>query len=115
MTGVRHGEEGIVTDISKFKPIGTMFCKEYKSKADFYIEPASDDAPRQLHVIYEKGGHNGQREFIAGIRGDWSERDVRDFIFWPMNEEAPYPIWEVPARSHGSDELFRWWSGEKPS
>jgi hypothetical protein len=33
-----------------------------------------------LVVHYERGGHNGAPEFIAGIPDDWSEENVIDLI-----------------------------------
>jgi hypothetical protein len=62
-------------------------------------------------VRYVKGGYQGQPEFAAAIPDDWSEPEVMDLVLWPMkSQDAPYPAWEVPARAHGSDELFRWWA-----
>jgi hypothetical protein len=95
------------------KSIGSMFCKQYKSEAQFFIDESDPSRRRHLFVQYAKGGYGGALEFAAAIPDSWSEQDVMDLIFWPMNPKAPYPAWEVPARAFGSVELFRW-ANEKP-
>jgi hypothetical protein len=96
------------------KPIGTIpKVPQYDTQADFFIrtEPSGE---RLLVVRYDKGDHEGLREFRSAIPDDWTEAEVLDFIFWPTKPGAPYPAWEIPARAFGSHALFRWWKGELP-
>jgi hypothetical protein len=68
-----------------------------------------------LVVHYDKGGHNGAPEFVAGIPDGWSEENVIDLILRPLEDaNTQYPAWEVPARVYNCGSLFRWWAGEKP-
>ena len=98
-------------DVSKLKPIGSSYCKQYQSEAKFYIDEAHASGMRHLVVVYE----NGRPDFLAGIPDDWDEQAVQDLIFWPMKDpNAPYPAWEVPARAFGSDTLYALWSGGSP-
>ena len=102
-------------DASTLKPIGSAHCPQYKTEAKFYIDAAHKPGHRHLVVHYEKGGHDGAPEFVAGIPDDWSEENVIDLLLWPMKDpDAPYPPWEVPARAYGSEMLFRWWAAERP-
>lgn len=97
------------------KLIASLHCREYTTDAKLYIE---DTLPGQRHLVaeYETGGYGGAPEFAAAIPNDWSDEDVIDLILWPMKSpSAPYPAWEVPARAYGSETLFRWWAGERPS
>ena len=92
-------------DVSNQKLVGSMFCKQYKTEAKFYIQTCS--AGRELRVAYD----NGRPEFATEIRDSWTEQDVLDLIFWPMEDRGHrYPAWEVPARVYGSWSLFRWWA-----
>jgi hypothetical protein len=100
---------------SNLRLIASLYCKQYKTEAKFYIDDAHPSGRRHLVVHYETGGYAGAREFAAAIPDGWGEKDVMDLLLWPMKSpRAPYPAWEVPARGHGSPELFRWWKGEKP-
>jgi hypothetical protein len=64
--------------------------------------------------VYEKGGHDGASEFVAGIPDDWSEENVIDLILPPLKDaNAQFPAWEVPARAYNWEILFRWWAGVK--
>jgi hypothetical protein len=90
-------------DVSKLRFLCSSFCKQYQSKAEFYIDEATIPGFRHLVVIYEKGGYRGRPDFEASIPADWTEQTVQDLIFWPMKDpKAPYPAWEVPARVHGN-------------
>ncbi len=101
-----------------WKPIGSMFCKQYQTEVQFYIDEAHASGKRHLVARYEKPPENlfGRDTFMAGIPDNWREEDVIDLILWPMKDDsnAPYPAWEVPARAYNSPTLFRWWAGEKP-
>jgi hypothetical protein len=99
----------------KLKPIGEMYCKQYKTDAQFFIEDDHPSGRRHLIVRYATGGHGGAPEFAAAIPAHWTDQDViNDFLLWPMKHpNAPYPTWEVPARAYGSPTLFRFWAGEK--
>jgi len=58
---------------------------------------------------------NGCPEFAVASPHDMTEQEIQnEWLLWPMKPDAPYPKWEVPTRSHGSDMLYRWWAGEKP-
>jgi hypothetical protein len=97
-------------DVSKMKFICSSFCRQYESDAKFYIDEAHSSGVRQLVVVYDKG-----KEFAAGIPRGWTDRDVENLILWPMKDPAaPYPAWEVPARSYASPMLFAWWQREIP-
>jgi hypothetical protein len=102
----------MMTDARKL--IGSVYCKQYKTDANFYIDEAHPSGQRHLVVQYEKGGYQGDPEFAAAIPDDWNEEELHNLMLEPMNPKAPYPAWEVPARAFGSDTLFRWWAGEKP-
>jgi hypothetical protein len=100
--------------VSKLRFLCSSFCKQYQSKAEFYIDEATIPGFRHLVVIYEKGGYRGRPDFEASIPADWTEQTVQDLIFWPMKDpRAPYPAWEVPARVHGKPVLFEWRKNEK--
>jgi len=102
-------------DVSTLKPIGSAHCPQYNTEAKFYIDAAHKSGKRHLVVYYEKGGHNGAPEFVAGIPDDWSEENVIDLILRPLEDaNAQFPAWEVPARAYNCETLFRWWAGEKP-
>jgi hypothetical protein len=91
--------------------IASTFVKQYNTEAKLFIQDAHPSGYRHLVVQYE-----GRDEFAAAIPASWSDADVHDLIFWPMKSPlARYPAWEVPARVHGTPELFRWWAGEKAS
>ena len=101
-------------DASTLRPIGSTHCPQYNTEAKFYID-AAHSGKRHLVVHYEKGGHDGAPEFVAGIPDDWSEENVIDLILQQMKDaDAQYPAWEVAARAYGSGTLFRWWANEKP-
>ena len=92
-------------DVSNQKLVGSMPCKQYLTEAKFYIRTRSEG--RELRVAYD----NGRPEFATEIRDSWTEQDVLDLIFRPMEDRGhPYPAWEVPARVYGSWSLFRWWA-----
>jgi hypothetical protein len=100
-------------DVSKLRFLCSSFCKQYQSKAEFYIDEATIPGFRHLVVIYEKGGYRGRPDFEASIPADWTEQTVQDLIFWPMKDpKAPYPAWEVPARVYAKPILFEWWKGK---
>jgi hypothetical protein len=102
-------------NVSTLKPIDSAHCPQYNTEAKFYIDAAHKLGKRHLVVHYDKGGHNGAPEFIAGIPDDWSEENVIDLILRPSEDaNAQYPAWEVPARVYNCGTLFRWWAGEKP-
>ena len=104
-----------MSDDRNLRPIASLYCTQYETNVKFYIDDAHPSGDRHLVAQYEKGGWDGSPEFMACIPADWSEQDVRDLLVLPMKKpETPYPAWEVAARAHGSDELFRWWKGEKP-
>jgi hypothetical protein len=88
-------------DVSTLKPIGSAHCPQYNTEAKFYIDAAHKSGKRHLVVHYEKGGHNGAPEFVAGIPDDWSEENVIDLILRPLEDaNAQFPAWEVPARAY---------------
>jgi hypothetical protein len=105
-----------MADARELRLLYTLDCKQYQSEARIYVEDAHPSGQRRLVVQYETGGHEGNPEFGAAIPNDWGEQDLQDLILWPRKHpDVPYPAWEVPARVHGSPELFRWWmKGEKP-
>jgi len=103
------------------KLLATVHCKPYTCEAKIYVEP-DGEGHRQLVAQYGDGysGRNdvlrsdGRREFITGIPDDMSEQEIVDvWLLLPMDPDADYPKWEVPARVYGSVGLFRWWAGEK--
>jgi hypothetical protein len=100
-----------------WKPIGSFTCKQYQTEARFYIDEAHVSGHRRLIVEYGDSYQGPEPRFhAAAIPDDWSEQDVLDLIFWPMNDpNAHYPAWEMPARAYGNSTLFRWWAGGKPS
>ena len=99
-------------DVSKLKFIGSSFCTQYQSQAQFYIDETHASGLRHLVVVYE----NGDPDFLTGIPAGWADENVQDLIFWPMkNPNSPYPAWEVPARAYGSPTLYAWWKGGAPS
>jgi len=109
------GAKPNMRDVSTLKPIGSAHCPQYNTEAKFYIDAAHKPGKRHLVVHYEKGGHNGAPEFVAGIPDDWSEENVIDLILRPLEDaNAQFPAWEVPARAYNCGTLFRWWAGEKP-
>ena len=94
-------------DVSTLKPIGSAHCPQYNTEAKFYIDAAHKSGKRHLVVHYEKGGHNGAPEFVAGIPDDWSEENVIDLILRPLEDaNAQFPAWEVPARAYNCGTLF---------
>jgi hypothetical protein len=97
-------------DVSKLKPIGSAYCHQYQSDAEFYVDEAHTSGLRHLVVIYEKGGYGGDPEFLAGIPDDWSDQAVQDLIL-RSNKAGQYPAWEVPARAFGSPTLYQCWKG----
>src|SRR5947208_16596156 len=89
-------------DVSTLKPIGSAHCPEYNTEAKFYIDVANKLGKRHLVVHYEKGGHNGAPEFVAGIPDDWSEENVIDLILRPLEAaNAHYPAWAWSLRRRG--------------
>src|SRR5207237_10199065 len=74
--GAWSGRKPNMRDVSTLKPIGSAHCPEYNTEAKFYIDAAHKLGKRHLVVHYEKGGHNGAPEFVAGIPDDWSEENV---------------------------------------
>ena len=109
------GAKPNMRDVSTLKPIGSAHCPQYNTEAKFYIDAAHKSGKRHLVVHYEKGGHNGAPEFVAGIPDDWSEENVIDLILRPLEDaNAQFPAWEVPARAYNCGTLFRWWASEKP-
>jgi hypothetical protein len=102
--------------------IGSVFCEQYQTEAKFYIErsvplrPGFGTGTRHLVVQYGDGytgreglaiAANGQREFASMIPHDWSNEKLLEFLLAPSKTStAPYPTWEVPARSHGRPVLF---------
>jgi hypothetical protein len=96
-------------ETKNLRPICSLHCKQYESDAKLYIEEARPSGKRRLVVQYEKGGYGGRKEFGASIPDDWTEERVMELIFWPMNSDAPYPAWEVPARVYGSPILSDDW------
>jgi hypothetical protein len=103
-------------DIGNLKPIGMTHCTEYATEARFYIDATDKSGQRHLVVHYAKGGYKGAPEFATAIPDAWSEQDVIDLIFRPRKHPtAPYPAWEVPARTYGGPALFRWWWSDEKS
>jgi hypothetical protein len=110
-------------DAGKLRLIASMFCKQYGSEAKFYLDEAHPSGQRHLIVHYGEGYSgrddleivDGHPRFAAAIPAHWTENDVTDLLLWPRPLPGrPWPAWEIPARDHGSSELFRWWAGEKP-
>jgi len=110
--------------VRKLRLLGTVRCVPYNTDATIYIQDKHESGYRRLVAQYGKGysgpndlptAANGSREFAIAIPQDMNEQEIRDsWLLWPMNPQAPYPMWEVPARVHGSWILFRWWADEKP-
>jgi hypothetical protein len=109
--GNHASETASKRDVSKLKPIGSAYCHQYQSDAEFYVDEAHTSGLRCLVVVYEKGGYKGDPEFLAGIPDDWSDQAVQDLIL-RSKKDGQYPAWEVPARAFGSDMLYKWWKGE---
>jgi hypothetical protein len=102
--------------------IGSVFCEQYQTEAKFYIErsvplrPGFGTGTRHLVVQYGDGytgreglaiAANRQREFASMIPQHWSNEKLLEFLLAPSKTStAPYPTWEVPARSHGRPVLF---------
>jgi hypothetical protein len=83
--------------------IATARCIPYECEATVYVED-KPSGHRQLVVQYS----DGRPDFAAGIPDDMSEKEILDdWLLWPMNPEAPYPRWEVPARVYASPMLLR--------
>ena len=97
-----------MSELRKFTPFGRVRCKQYDTEAEFFLEEPHAAGKRLLMVRYANGA-----KFTTAVPDDWSEEDLRRLLLEPMNPEAPYPAWEVPARAYGSAQLFRWWAGEK--
>jgi hypothetical protein len=98
----------------KLRPMAEAYCKEHRSKAQFFIQDDHPSGQHHLVVQYEQGGYDGDKEFVTAVPQAWTEAEIHDVLLWPMRDaRAPYPPWEVPTRVYGSDELFRWWKGEK--
>jgi hypothetical protein len=91
-------------NISELRFLCSSFCKQYQSEAKFYVDEALSSGVRHLIVVYEKGGHDGAKEFAVGIPWDWTDRDVIDFILWDL-PNTQYPVWEVSVRAYGSSIL----------
>ena len=101
--------------VSNLKFMGSMFCEQYRSDAEFYVEEALASGSRNLIVLYEMGGYGGVPCFAAIIPDEWDEQAVQNLIIWPMKDpNAPYPSWEVPARVFGSPTLSEWWKVDPP-
>ena len=86
-------------DVSTLKPIGSAQCPQYNTEAKFYIDAAHKSGKRHLVVHYEKGGHNGAPEFVAGIPDDWSEENVIDLILRPLERSRRRLTREVSTQS----------------
>ncbi len=100
-----------MSEARKLSHISTLYCTQYKAEAELFIQDKHPSGLRHLIVQYD----DGRPEFSAAIRKDWTERDISDFLLWPLkNPETKYPVWEIPERSYHSQQLFRWWAGEKP-
>jgi hypothetical protein len=116
-------EGSLMADTRKLTPIGSLArCKQYGCVTEFYIETGHPSGQWHLVVRYGEGYGgpddlpiiDGQREFAAAIPADWTDDDLHSLMLEPMNPEALWPAWELPARVHGTATLFRWWAGEKP-
>jgi len=95
----------------KLRHISRLYCTQYKTGAQLFIQDTHPSGLRHLIVQYD----DGRPEFVAAIRKDWTERDISDFLLWSLkNPETEYPAWEIPERLYHSQLLFRWWAGEKP-
>ena len=102
--------ETAARSVSNLKFMGSMFCEQYRSNAEFYIDEAHASGLRHLIVLYEMGGYDGVPYFAAVIPNEWDEQAVQTLILRPMkNPNAPFPSWEVPARVFGSPTVSEWW------
>lgn len=112
-----------MSDVSNMKLIGSVFCKQYESEAQFYLDDARPSG-RRLIVRYGEGYSgrddlptvDGQRQFAIGVPDSWTKEDIQELLLWPRKTlpGRAWPAWEIPARDYGSATLFRFWAGEKP-
>jgi hypothetical protein len=91
-----------------------LYCPQYKTDATIRIvenHPPSEKP--HIVVEYEKGGHEGRKDFAATIPAYWGDADLAKLIFLPLPErkDRNWPAWEIPARDHGESELFKFWEG----
>jgi hypothetical protein len=101
--------------------IGSMFCKQYQCRAEFYLEPPHSGEPRPAtgtgvrHLIVRYGDgytgpddrplvEGGRREFAIGVPDDWTEEKLLDFLTQPPREGS-FPKWEAPTRGYGLNML----------
>jgi hypothetical protein len=95
----------------KLSHISKIYCTQYKTEAELFIQDKHPSGLRHLIVQYD----DGRPEFAAAICKDWTERDISDFLLWPLkNPGTKHPVWEIPERLYHSRQLFRWWAGEEP-
>lgn len=85
---------------TELKFIHALFCDQYQTNAVFFIEPSADGKSRNLVAYYE----NDRPAFRAGIPDDWSEDEVIRFLS-SNTPGGPYPVWEIAARTAGSQML----------
>jgi hypothetical protein len=98
---------------ANFRLIGSIYCSQYKTIAELFIDGTEPSGQRQLIVRYASGGYQGRPQFATVIPKDWSEKDIKELILMKASQ-WPYPSWEVPQRAYGSAELFHWWKIGKP-
>jgi hypothetical protein len=82
----------------KLQPLASIYCKHYRTRANFFIAVVGGGDDRNLVVKYEK--HGG---FSTRIPEDWSEEKIMLLIRTPWDGE--YPIWEMSSRLFGSPML----------
>ena len=93
-----------------------LYVPQYDTDATITVDENDASGVPHLVVKYKKGGYNGQKEVAAAIPTDWTDQDLGELIFLPMEPRTSrnWPAWEIPAADHASPYLFRFWKGEKP-
>jgi hypothetical protein len=93
-----------------------LYVPQYGTDATITIDENHSSGVPHLVVKYKKGGYKGQEEVAAAIPTDWTDQDLAELIFLPIEPRADrnWPAWEIPAADFASPYLFRFWKGEKP-
>ena len=86
-------------------PIKSVYCAQYQTMAHMSIE--HDNGVETLIVRYARGAHGGEPEFRALVPRGWiGSGALKEFLERTGGRE--WPVWEIPARVFGSDELFNY-------
>ena len=80
-----------------------LYCPEYMTNVTILIDQNHHSGQPHLAAHYEMGGLKGQMQFAAAIPAHWSDDDLIELIFLPLEkrENHNYPTWEVPTVTMG--------------